>query len=95
MNHIVTKIGEILIKNKNMVLVFMASLTYYVICMLNSLKAYDVCSWIIYFGLIILYLKNKHTKTCPSSWNKTINIIIKLILIYPHKSKIKRMKIVL
>lgn len=31
MNNIVTKIREILIKNKNMVLVFMASLTYYVI----------------------------------------------------------------
>ena len=49
--------------------------------------------WIVI--LIILYLKNKHTKTCPSSWNKTINIIIKPILIYPHKSKIKRMKMVL
>ncbi len=82
MNHIVTKIGEILIKNKNMVLVFMASLTYYVICMLNSLKAYDVCSWIIYFGLIILYLKTDIFSKKMQKETITLAILFSFIIVF-------------
>ena len=48
---------KLILTNKVFLSVIMACLTYYVVCMTGVIKTYDVVSWLVFFCLIILYLK--------------------------------------
>ena len=74
-----------IITNKNVIAVLMAFISYFVICLVGSLRAYDVTSWFILFILIIVFLKTDIFNKFMKKETIILSILFSFLIVYGDK----------
>lgn len=71
-----------LLTNKIFLSVIMASFTYGVICLTGVIKTYDILSWLMFFALIILYIKTDMFNKKMNKESLIFSILFSFIIVF-------------
>lgn len=76
------KMNKIFKENKIIISIIIASIAYFSICISKVLKPYNIYSWLLYFGLIILCVKTDIFSKKMEKESIILSILFSFIIVY-------------